>query len=277
MYLHIMQRHNQRRLGHGLPAFTLVEMLLVIAVIAMMIALLLPAMKKARERSRQMRCQSNTRQIFLMQAIYAQDHAGFFPPVTYARPNVPLQYHGGGYTHFGGVLDDYLDSMDVLRCPSRDPRLDTVPTGNYGGGMHGTTYFLIAGTGNFGDILDNQHRNFHGRMLTHGSIEQDPARRSYIPNLHWAGRYIIGYGDPYDAFGPIYIDEPDRQPALVEPHSEKGFWAAFGVTGPLELQARDSHRGGGNVCYVDGHVEWSLTSQSINRLQPYTGWDEINW
>ena len=56
--------------------FTLIELLVVIAMIAILAALLLPALGKARERTRGIQCLNNTRQLVMAWQLYADDHAG---------------------------------------------------------------------------------------------------------------------------------------------------------------------------------------------------------
>jgi prepilin-type N-terminal cleavage/methylation domain-containing protein len=67
--------------------FTLVELLVVIAIIALLIALLLPAMANARHAPIRVRCASNLHQLFLAYANYAQEYAGFLPNNETANAN----------------------------------------------------------------------------------------------------------------------------------------------------------------------------------------------
>jgi prepilin-type N-terminal cleavage/methylation domain-containing protein/prepilin-type processing-associated H-X9-DG protein len=101
------------RRGHG---FTLVELLVVTAVIAILAALLLPALAGAKERARQVRCASNLRQIVLGTLTYAGDHEDTYP----AQPGdgLAVKADGGHGTNYYDLLMPYLINARVWLCPS---------------------------------------------------------------------------------------------------------------------------------------------------------------
>lgn len=60
-------------------AFTLVELLVVISIIALLLSILMPSMQKAREQAKKIICGSNVKQIVLAELLYAQDNDNFLP------------------------------------------------------------------------------------------------------------------------------------------------------------------------------------------------------
>jgi prepilin-type N-terminal cleavage/methylation domain-containing protein/prepilin-type processing-associated H-X9-DG protein len=65
---------------HFARAFTLIELLVVIAIIAILAAMLLPALARAKESGKRIACLNNLRQLSLSAQMYASDNLGFYPP-----------------------------------------------------------------------------------------------------------------------------------------------------------------------------------------------------
>ncbi len=97
-------------------AFTLIEMLVVIAIIAVLAAILFPVFARARENARRSSCQSNLKQIGLGVLQYTQDNDERFPPL-YLSSTQPLG-------NWAQAIFPYVKSAQVYRCPS-NPRNET--------------------------------------------------------------------------------------------------------------------------------------------------------
>ena len=107
------------------PGFTLIELLVVISIIALLIAMLLPAMKRTKEQGRRTQCASNLKQIGLGYFIYAVEAKGSTPAnLTYSYEPYILYHFTGREWYNDGILyrDEYVSTGRVFFCPSNEAR-----------------------------------------------------------------------------------------------------------------------------------------------------------
>ena len=111
-----------------LRGFTLIELLVVVAIIAILAGMLLPALNKARDKAKTIKCAGNLKQIGTYMAIYADNSNGYYPVqyITTAPSWTPW------FTQLrNGVGENFSDK--VLQCPDDTILPDNV---SYGIGYH---------------------------------------------------------------------------------------------------------------------------------------------
>src|SRR5262245_29926307 len=96
-------------------AFTLIELLVVIAIIAVLMALLLPAIQKVREASNRMLCASNLRQIALATHHYHNDHGRLPPGYLGSQPGVFPHFDQHQMTGMMVFLLPYLEQENLFK------------------------------------------------------------------------------------------------------------------------------------------------------------------
>jgi prepilin-type N-terminal cleavage/methylation domain-containing protein/prepilin-type processing-associated H-X9-DG protein len=233
--------------------FTLVELLVVIGIISILIAMLLPALNKARQQAKVIACGSQERQIAMALLMYAGDNKGWFPTVYWGGPNTFMD--DAGSFNKPANITPYLPSTAVLRCPART---DQFSTGYYGGyekpGYYFASYYIMAAHSNhasawYGWIV-SYTVSYGGTRGTPTSVSGVP-----IPNQNWAGKTISGQnGAANGGNWSEFIQRADKQPMVVDCFDPiLKSWGGYGLK-----DAPNNHfgMGGLNVAFLDGHVEW---------------------
>jgi prepilin-type N-terminal cleavage/methylation domain-containing protein/prepilin-type processing-associated H-X9-DG protein len=120
---------------HLKQAFTLVELLVVMGIIAILAGLLLPALAHAKEKAKRTICLNNEKQIMLATQIYGNDNNGYLPYPNDLFQETTLVTNQAGWLYKGtnniaaadgqktGVLWEYIQAQKIYFCPMDAPPL----------------------------------------------------------------------------------------------------------------------------------------------------------
>ena len=232
---------------HKRTGFTLIELLVVISIIAILLAVLIPALQKVREQAKEIRCRSNLRQYGLAQFMYLGDYESRFPSAWNSL--VTNEYPVSGYQRF---------------CRWHDPRYP--PDGPFwpylkDKGLHLCPTFKV-----LAKSVGANHPNHNP------SIPVIPLY-SYSMNAFLGGRSDLpGWNGPGSrGGGAVTISEVTRNHAEVFFFAEENMWLRTGnefvlndnALCPMGLDwfgtfhhtsSRDVNSGTTNVIFVDGHA-----------------------
>jgi hypothetical protein len=259
-------------------AFSLVELLVVISVIALLMALILPSFKKAREQSRRVVCASHLRGLSNSWELYTIE---FGTPPYLARRGVDVNgscvsgcspYCEWEPIHVGGFGPDYFDVYLALNCD------DQV----WLSALHHRFHLFQVSNPPPSGPLPGHWWNF-GLMWLSG-IVQDP-QAFFCPSVRDPD---FGWDTPLNPWPPTFetMWRPDR-PWQVN-HTQAGYERRIGLSALIwdripsqttiahDIAApnvdRISHCDGSNVAYRDGHVTYV-------RGEPFSTWweDDDSW
>jgi prepilin-type N-terminal cleavage/methylation domain-containing protein/prepilin-type processing-associated H-X9-DG protein len=254
---------NQKRLN----GFTLIELLVVISIIALLVAILLPAMGKAREQAKKVQCAANMKSLALADIMYAGDYKHIASPWSWQfmvrsnpnsnPPGVPLFNDYSATMQFTqatnpnnsdratwgfarGALWKYLNNVGVYLCPKAPQRRVIGPLGHSTGdnGQGGWCGFIENGTATI-------PKGYFWSYVNNGNAGGATGNPGYL----WANPdKIKGASQVF-----LFLDQNPADPGSFD--NTVVLFPSVGWYQGCDSLA-DYHNGGGNLSYFDGHVDW---------------------
>ena len=219
--------------------FTLVELLVVIGIISMLIALLLPALNKARDAATTTQCMSNMRQDGLAMAMYLGDNPRCATPYRIA-----LKFSGINYPYFFQYLPGLYQSPSskTFFCPS-DQLLEVQYDGTRGG---------------YQEIYTNASGNVIWDMGYSYCINED-APMQYYP-LYPVNMFLPNNQIWYNPILTTYVTDPTNCAEMMETASTpfQGYNSTYTF-----FRFDHRNRTAQNVLFMDGHVQTMTAKQFL--------------
>jgi len=219
------------RFDRAKPAFTLIELLVVIAIIAILAALLLPALGRAKQKAYTIACLNNLKQLQVCWQMYAGDNHDIMTPNNFV-------YH----VQVGTTNEGTLGEDSLTWCRSIAP-LDNYP-------INDATSLLFR---------YNQNAGIYHCPADRSSVRDNPSKRRNR-SYNMSNSINMNEADHYRK--TTEVPRPTELFVFIDTH-ENAIWdATFGVIAQddywrdfwLDIPA-DRHQEGANISFVDGHAE----------------------
>ena len=227
--------------------FTLIEVLVVVAIIALLVAILFPSLARARAQAQSTVCLNNLRQLGLGATQYAHVHRDYIPPLDPALQDIGAaiaSYYNLGGDNMGLYYPKYAPNLKTWECPGARNRVERADVNRNG----------------FVDDLENSYvRGWTRKGMAY----------EYIPFLYYIKvnpavppgestptRWRYNYADPpYDKTWPLRVGSVKLASSISIIHDADNPGRNLVIT-----DSEDPHAllKGGNMTFADGHASFVM-------------------
>ncbi|HUU82175.1 MAG TPA: type II secretion system protein [Phycisphaerae bacterium] len=262
-----MSRRRRPTLASCGRAFTLIELLVVVSIIALLMAILLPSLKKARDQAKDTVCRSNMHQLGLAIGYYTTENRDRLPWVKGTKnPDVPqvpgadprAVFSNAPYAQYHQLfhLLPYMKELNIFTCPQANsgvvaghragwgPRsvLGYLAPGEIGSGYRIPSYYRVRRTDS---LWKTKRAELFGSVPLGGPAYVDELYTEYWFNDWSVGASVDGFEVP-----PINGGLINRitYPAISVMMADTANW-------------NPRHRGGSHFLFTDAHVDWTKSER----------------
>ncbi|HZF02677.1 MAG TPA: prepilin-type N-terminal cleavage/methylation domain-containing protein [Methylomirabilota bacterium] len=235
-------------------AFTLIELLVVIAIIAILAAMLLPALSSAKQRAWTTSCNSNLHQVGLGMRMFADENNEFYPEsgshIPWGQNDPIAPPAGSGIRSWMEQIFPYTGNTNVYRCPGNVQ----LPTD-----------------------LQGPFNYFNGVRAAYMASSPDPAQRYFTAvkstSILFPSAYVLS-GDTAGIESDtgtltFYQDDADKDDYVQN--------CVGGAADPDNTEAWQIHSKGQNIMFADGHSKWYKIynpGEMTFNYKTMTNWDQ---